>query len=227
MFRALLYLRLTSLRNMVAFRIRRMRQPKYLIGTVFAVLYLYYFLVRRQSMGASGAGPVLAGAASISTAFLCGGAAAVFLIRIAFAWISPPENAGLRFSEAEISFLFPAPVTRRMLIHFRLVSAQIAILVTSALIVLFFRRFGSPGGSRVLHVIGWWVILSTFDLHLNGTNLTLVRLKEIGRGYLLWRMAAVAVILLYAGAVVLSAAAYINAHAVGSAVGVSEMRFAG
>ena len=222
MFRALLYLRLTSLRNAIAFRLGRMRQPKYLIGTVFAVLYLYYFLGRRRGMMAGPHGA--AGAVGISAAFLCGGAAALFLIRIAYAWISPPETAGLRFSEAEIAFLFPAPVTRRMLIHFRLVSAQVAILVTSALIVLFFRRFGSTGAG-VLHALGWWVILSTFDLHVNGTNLTLVRLKEIGHGYLLRRMAALAVILLYAGAVVLSAAAYVNSHSITSPMGVSEMSF--
>src|SRR5580692_2444563 len=120
MFRALLYLRLTSLRNLVAFRVARLRQPKYLIGTVVAVLYLYFFLVRRQAMGGDHPPPGVGSAIGISTAFLCGGAAVFFLVRVAFAWISPPENAGLRFSEAEIAFLFPAPVSRRTLIHFRL-----------------------------------------------------------------------------------------------------------
>jgi hypothetical protein len=208
MFRALLYLRLTSLRNLVVHRITRLRQPKYLIGAVFAVLYLYYFFGRRAMMaGQAGA----AGLGTLGAALLCAGAAVLFLIRILFAWASPAANAGLRFTEAEIAFLFPAPVSRRTLIHFRLLSAQVAILFTSVLIVFFFRRYATPGGSRLLHALGWWVILSTFDLHLNGTNLTLLWLKE-RRGYLLWRMAAAAGILLYAGAVALAVASYVNAH---------------
>jgi ABC-2 type transport system permease protein len=199
MFGALLYLRLTSLRNLIVFRVGRLRKPKYLVGAVVAVLYLYFFLARR-------------GTGNLNVVFLCVGASVLFLVRIAFAWISPADNVGLRFSEAEIAFLFPAPITRKMLIHFRLMSSQLAILFTSVVIVFFFRRFGNTGGSRVLHALGWWIILSAFDLHLNGTNLTLARLREKGRGFLLWRMAAVAVILLYAGAAALSAAAYLNAH---------------
>jgi ABC-2 type transport system permease protein len=68
------------------------------------------------------------------------GACLVALIRIAYAWIAPAEKPGLRFSEAEIAFLFPAPITRKALIHFRLLSSQLAILFTSALIAVFFNR---------------------------------------------------------------------------------------
>ena len=221
---ALLYLRLTSLRNLIAYRLGRLKQPKYLVGAVVAVLYLYFFLGRRQVLVGSQAGPAAA-AGNISAAFICASAAALFLIRIAYAWIAPADNPGLRFSEAEIAFLFPAPISRRMLINFRLLSAQIAILFTSVLIVFFFRRFGNAGGSRLLHSLGWWIILSTFDLHLNGTRLTLSRLKENGRGYLLWRIAAVAAIAVYATAAALSAAAYLNAYPPSGPLGVANMRF--
>ena len=143
-----------------------------------------------------------AGAGSVAAAFVCSGACLVALIRIAYAWIAPAEKPGLRFSEAEIAFLFPAPMTRKALIHFRLLSSQLAILFTSALIAVFFNRSSYLGGSRVIQAVGWWVILSTFDLHLNGTNLTLSRLRERSSHFRLWRLAAVAAIVLYAGAVI-------------------------
>jgi hypothetical protein len=209
---ALLYLRLTSLRNYVLFRLRRLRQPKYLIGAAVAVLYIYYFLLRRPGMsGMPGAAP---GAADIGRGIagvVCVAASALAVVRIAFAWIAPAEKPGLRFSEAEIAFLFPAPVTRRTLIHFRLLTAQIGIMFSSVLIVFFFRRFGNPGGSKWMHAVGWWVFLSAVDLHINGTNLTLSRLKEKGSGLMLWRMAAVAAIAAYSAAVVWAAAAYARA----------------
>jgi ABC-2 type transport system permease protein len=203
---ALLYLRLTSLRNQVLHHIRRLRQPKYVFGTAVAVAYFYFFVGRRfvttwAGPGAAGAGPMA------GTSFMAVGVAlsVLAMLRIAYAWISPTDTPGFRFTEAEIAFLFPAPITRKTLIHYRLLSAQVAILFTSVLIAVVFNRGGYLGGHRVLRAIGWWVILSTFDLHLNGTNLTLARLRERSAHYVLWRIAAVSAIILYGVAVFWSA----------------------
>jgi hypothetical protein len=206
---ALLYLRLTSLRNFVIYRIQRLRQPKYLVGTAVAAAYIYFILLRRTAPGGRAIGPPgMAGAGLVGMAVICVGLAAIGLLRLAFVWISPAEKPGLRFTEAEIAFLFPAPVTRKTLIHFRLLSAQFAILFTSCLMALFFNRFGSVGGSRVLRAIAWWVILSLFDLHVIGTHLALARLRERGKGYVLWRSAGLAAIVAYVVAIVASAAAF-------------------
>ena len=43
------------------------------------------------------------------------------------------QRAALGFSEAEIAFLFPAPITRRGLVHFRLLSVQFRSLTGAAL----------------------------------------------------------------------------------------------
>jgi hypothetical protein len=216
---ALVYLRLTSFRNFVVYRVGRLRQPKYLIGTAAAAAYFYFVLLNRSGMppppgGASA--PAAADAGVLGMALLCVGLSALALVRLAFAWIAPADKPGLRFSEAEIAFLFPAPVTRRTLIHFRLLSAQFAILFTSVLMAFFFNRFGYLGGNRAMRAVGWWVVLSTFDLHLNGTNLTLSLLKDRGSGYLLWRAAVVGAIVLYAVAVVWSVSTYAGASAPGA-----------
>lgn len=200
---ALLYLRLTSLVNLVVHRVRRLRQPKYLVGAAVAAAYFYFVLLRRPGVVVppGAAVPGMGGDPRIAITAICAFLCLLGLVRIAYAWISPPERPGLRFSEAEIAFLFPAPVTRKALIHYRLVSSQIAILFTAVLMAFIFNRFGYLGGHRAQRAIGWWVILSTYDLHLNGTNLTLGSLRERSRHFLLWRLGAVTAIVLYVAAV--------------------------
>jgi hypothetical protein len=222
---ALLYLRLTSLRNLVVYRVSRMRQPKYLVGTAAAAAYFYFVLLRRSAFPRTPSATALfSGVGTITMTFLCVGFSTLALLRVAYAWISPAEKPGLRFSEAEIAFLFPAPVTRKTLIHFRLLSAQLAILFTSVLMAFLFNRFGYLGGNRAMRAVGWWVILSTFDLHLNGTNLTLARLREKSSAFVAWRVAVVAAIALYLAAVVWLTAAFAKAAPPGdfsSAIGAS------
>ena len=206
---ALLFLRLTSLRNLVVYRIRRLREPKYLLGTAVAVAYFYYFVGRNirtaWAAGSVPGGNPLGSMTAFSFVPVCVVLVLLGTLRIAYAWFSPPENPGLRFSEAEISFLFPAPLTRKMLIHYRLLSAQLGILLTSLLIAFVFSRAGYLGAHRVLRAVGWWVILATFDLHVNGTNLMLARLRERSAHFLLWRIAVVSFIVFYGAAIFWSA----------------------
>ena len=214
---ALLYLRLTSLRNLVAYRIRRLRQPRYLVGTAVAVVYFYYFFLRRLGMAGSPSldRESLASAGAMLVAATCVLLSAIGLLRIALAWISPADNPGFRFTEAEIAFLFPAPIPRRTLIHFRLVSSQAAILFTSVLMAVVFNRFQSLGGNRAMRAVGLWVVFSIFSLHLNGTSLSLSRLREKSAHFLLWRVVAVTAIVLYAVAVLGSAFAWMENHTTG------------
>jgi hypothetical protein len=207
---ALLFLRLTSLRNMLLGQLRRLRQPKYVIGTAVALAYFYFVVGRRfgAAWGAAGSaagarGPV--GVSAFSIMAVCVALSVLGVLRIAYAWISPTDTPGFRFSEAEIAFLFPAPIPRKTLIHYRLLSAQVGILFTSLLIALVFNRGGYLGGHRILRAIGWWVILSTSDLHQNGTNLFLARLRERSSHFVLWRIAVVSAIVLYGVAIFWSA----------------------
>ena len=209
MFGALLYLRLTSLRNLVSYRVRRLRQPRYLVGAAVGGAYLYFFLLRRVRM-AGMPGPAREAMGAMIVATICVFMCAMALLRIAWAWISPPATPGLQFSEAEIAFLFPAPLARKTLIHFRLLSTQLAILLTAVLMAVVFNRFSYGASNPVIRAAGLWVILSTFGLHVSGTNLTVARLKERSAHYLLWRAGAVATIVVYVAAVVWSAAAFAN-----------------
>src|SRR4029077_4074081 len=108
--------------------------------------------------------------------FECLGALIVFTLLLA-GWILPRERAALSFTEAEVAFLFPAPVSRRNLIHLKLLRSQLAIFFGSVILMLVTRRLGGMAWMRAL---GWWVILSFINLHLTGAAFFRTRLLDSG-----------------------------------------------
>ena len=118
---ALWYLRTNSLIGRIRSRLRRLKQPKYLAGAVVGALYFYFVFFRRAHARNPGS-PADALPADLLPVFGEIGALALFLV-LAINWCFP-RQAALAFSESEIAFLFPAPVSRRMLVHYRLLGAQ-------------------------------------------------------------------------------------------------------
>ena len=113
---ALLYLTLCSVRNRLRVRMRRLRQPRYLIGSIVGGLYCYvaFFRPGRSSTGTYG--PLALIARYPGTLELMG--SAFLFATVALAWILPRSGrVALAFSPADVQFLFPAPITRRQLIH--------------------------------------------------------------------------------------------------------------
>ena len=209
MLNALLYLKLTSLRNWVVSRARRLREPKYLLSAAVGCAYFYFFFFRpisdgpRQPAGRAATAQAreameLAQAALPAdwlpavTAF----GALALLAFMTLMWVVPAQRAALGFSEAEIAFLFPAPVTRRALVHFRLVSSQLRSLVGAAVMMLFSNRWSIVGGNALTHAVGWWFIFSALNLHFSGANFTLTRLGDLGLGA--WRRRALALLVVVA-----------------------------
>lgn len=194
MLSALIYLQLTSAKNWVRSRVRRLRQPKYALGAIVAFSYFYFFFFRNLGrtpvtrpvppetsplLDAAAAGVTLpADWLTLSSAI----GAVMLLVFVLFSWLVPARRAALGFSEAEIAFLFPAPIKRRSLIHFKLVSSQFRSLVGAAIMMLFSHRWTFLGGSALTHAIGWWFIFSGLSLHFRGANFTLTRLTDLGFG---------------------------------------------
>jgi hypothetical protein len=209
MLRALLYLRFTSFKNWLVARARRLRQPKYLIGAVVGCAYFYFFFFRPLGEGSSRRGSTVpteearrameAAAAALPVDWLPATTAIgalAFLTFITFIWIIPAQRAALGFSEAEIAFLFPAPVSRRGLVHFRLLSSQFRSLIGAAVMMLFSNRWAIVGGNALTHAIGWWFIFSTLNLHFSGANFTLTRLRDLG--LVAWRRRVIVVAIIVA-----------------------------
>jgi hypothetical protein len=195
--RALLYLRLTSVANVVRTRLRRLRQPKYLAGALAGAAYLWFFFIRGLGPRSNSQSLAMAfgdGRAEIFAAILL----SAFLLLI---WVLPSESPGLSFSEPEVAFLFPAPLTRPQLIHYKLLDG----LATSLLGAMFFALMSTGlrhGWLEALRHFGaWWVLNANLSLHQTLAALAIARLSALGvrvwlRRTLLLGGAALAVIVL-------------------------------
>jgi hypothetical protein len=179
---ALLYLQLTGSWNRLTSRLKRLRQPKYLIGAIVGGLYIYFYFVRFIFFGSREEGRAMASWITPENSLMieCGVGLLLCVVILA-AWIVPNKRAALTFTEAEIAFLFPAPVTRRTLIQFKLLRSQLGILFTVLIFTLISRR---AGGNPLVHALGWWLVLSVLNLHFMGVSF--LRTLLLDRGITHW-----------------------------------------
>jgi len=195
--RTFVFLYGTSVRNALVQRFKRLRQPKYLIGAVVGGLYFYYFMFRHAFAGLGAPAPA---GAPVSSPLAEPISALILLIVVVLSWILSNRRAALQFSEAEVAFLFPAPVSRRMLINFKLLRAQVAIFVSAFFLTLVVRRGSFLGGSALTHAAGWWILLSTLNLHFLAASFARERLLDFGLNPWRRRLLVGAVVLVVATA---------------------------
>jgi ABC-2 type transport system permease protein len=180
MFRAFLYLRLTSAKNRIRMQILRLRQPKYLAGTAFVIVYFWFFFFRHAS-SANTTGMSAFGLNPADTTGLTAILASIgFSLYVAALWIVPGDSPGIRFSQAEIAFLFPAPLSRASLIHFKVLSMQFSSLLQSCFFSLAFNHRNLFDGRAVQTILAWWALLTVVNLHRLGSSLTIARLSARG-----------------------------------------------
>jgi ABC-2 type transport system permease protein len=195
---ALLYLQYHSLKNRTVMRVKRLKRPKYLVGGIVGGLYFYWYFFRTflGTPGGKQAAPLFASPENLALYESLG--ALVLLTIVLLAWVIPHQRAALTFTEAEVAFLFPAPISRRGLIHFKLLRSQTAILFTTLLLTLVTYRLG---GRAWIQAAGWWLVLSTLNLHLLGSSFALTMLLD--RGITNWqRRSGILVVLLVLAGVV-------------------------
>ena len=121
-----------------AARLRRLREPRYLVGALVGVGYLVFTLLIRQrayrdrNEDDPPHRPPLRRRCSARLARCAGG---VLLACAALgSWLVPVGSGLLEFSRAESAFLFASPMSRRQLVVYRLMRSQFAVF-TGALIM--------------------------------------------------------------------------------------------
>ncbi len=180
MIAALVYLQVCTARNRLLAQLGRLRKPQYLLGAVIGFAYLGFFFLRPFVSASPGGGrpgaipPEWQPVAEMAVAF-------AFFVLVAINWLLPSKRATLDFTEAEVAFLFPAPLARRTLIHFRLLKTQLALAISALIMTLFTWRFMSPSGAWRL-ALGWWVLMGAMELHRLGAGFVRTRLLDRGLG---------------------------------------------
>jgi hypothetical protein len=181
---ALAYLVTRSAANQLRRRIAQLRRPRYLVAFVLGVGYIVAVFAAHPPRPLSHR-TVPAGSAELIGALLLVGAAA-------WSWTFGSERRALAFTPAEVTFLFPAPVTRRVLIHYRLARLQALILVNVAIWSLLLGRQGElPAWQRA---IALWVLLSTIVLHRTGAALVRRSVVEHGTAGVRRRVVSLALV---------------------------------
>ncbi len=174
---ALRYLLARSFVNGVVSRLKRLRQPKYLLGAALGGAYFYFYFYKFL-FGGGIAFPKVASSLSATTWPLVG-AAILCVVTLLFSWIFPASRAAVTFTEAEIAFLFPAPISRRVLIIHKLLKSQLGFLFLAVMVTFLTGRF-RIGPEAWFRVGGWWVILNTLSMHRIAASFALQRLRERG-----------------------------------------------
>ncbi|HUR80301.1 MAG TPA: putative ABC exporter domain-containing protein, partial [Thermoanaerobaculia bacterium] len=181
MIRAFLFVTLRSFRNRFVSRLKRLRNIRYLLSFLAAMAYLWFTSFRHLFSARS---PIAHMGIPVSALFI-DLAAVVVLAMMILAWALPEQSAGLTFSEAEIQFLFPAPVTRRQLLLYKVLRAQPQVFISAT--ILSFLMF------RSAKFIGLWACFIVLSVYFTFVALARARLKLMGIGFLL-RLPAVAAI---------------------------------
>ena len=176
MLRASLYLIVCSARNRVRVRLRRLREPRYLIGGLVGSAYLYFAVFNRGARGSRPSGRGLAGLAAAwqATGSSLGGLA-VFAMA-ALVWLLPAKSSLLEFSRAEAAFLFPAPLSRRQLLLHKILRSQLGSLIASVVVVVFVAPASAVG--RLEFAVSMWAFFVSARLYFAAVALTRARLSS-------------------------------------------------
>ena len=176
---ASLYIVVCSTRNRVLVRLRRLREPRYLMGAAFAVLYFYFVLVapRRGAGRRGGSDRGIPSSLALDRYALPFGGAAMCLLA-ALAWVLPSKSTLFRFTEAETAFLFPAPVSRRALLIYRLMRSQLGLLFAAMLPAFLMPAPDTPIPERLLRGIALWVTFATIRVYFAGVTMARQRLRS-------------------------------------------------
>jgi len=179
------YLAWRSAHNRIARQVRHLRSPRYVAALLLGLAYLWFAVIAQRPT------PATADLADPRWLELVG--ALALLGAVAWGWIFGVERRVLAFSPAEVTFLFPGPVSRRGLIQFKLLRSQLLILFNALIwtLILSRERFGV---SPWLRVVSIWVLLTTLSFHRLGASFVRTSLAEHGRLGLRHRVVSLAVL---------------------------------
>ena len=178
MFGAFVFLVGTTLRNRLFQRLRRLRHPRYLIGFLIGIAYIWGVFLRPYP--ASVAGPP--GRSGLALGDLPLRLASLGLtLFVARWWLFESGTPVLAFAPSEVQFLFPAPLRRRDLLTYKLVTAQMQLLISAAVVAIFSARW-DQSMPMALRLVAAWVLLMTLYLHHLGASLVRVGITQTRPG---------------------------------------------
>jgi ABC-2 type transport system permease protein len=156
-----------SLRNRMLRRLRRLREPRYAAGLVAGLLYIYFVVFRPRARGPSrGPHPFASPEFADTLPLLAVGGGVLLWVILLFAWLSPSSSPPVTFTGPEAQFLFTAPVTRRQILHYKVLRGQLGIAFAALVMMLFSGMAATGGSARWRFLVGSIIAFSTLRLHV-------------------------------------------------------------
>lgn len=177
---ASLYIAWCTAKNRVLVRLRRLREPRYLIGAAAGIAYFYFAVFART--GRAGRRPERGrqdDRFDPGTAFQIAGTSLAGLFVLCFAllpWVLPTRSKLLEFSQSEREFLFTAPLSRRQLLAHRIVRSQVGSIIAGLFVGLFAAPIAGVGRLRL--ALGFWVLAVTVNVYSAAVSLTRARFQS-------------------------------------------------
>ena len=180
---ATVYIMWCSAKNRVRRRVLRLREPRYLIGAIVGIGYLFFALFGRMSprrrrpspAAAEGARRAQGAIATLAASAPALGGLAL-LLAAAVSWLVPFGSGLLEFTNAETAFLFPAPISRRDLLFYRLLRSQWAVFFGALIMALAYPV--ATLGARARGLLAVWLILMTSHVFFTGVTLLRPQLRR-------------------------------------------------
>jgi hypothetical protein len=175
---AVAFLWTRTVKNRVLSQWRRLKNPRYLIAAAAGAAYFYWIIISRFLTYRGPADPPDAQGRIFVEAVMLGMA----LLTVLGSWVLGSNKSPLHYTEAEVQYLFAGPLSRRSVLHYRLVKSVLRTGFSALIATLFFR--GAWGASSLLFGIGAWGSFTALSLH--GTGAALVRESLFTHGRFGW-----------------------------------------
>ena len=160
---ALGYLIARTLKNRVGRQLARVKSPRYALALLLGLAYLWLVFLRpdrQQSLRPTNPGTVITNLGGIG-----------FAITVCWWWLKGGVASGLAFQPAEVQFLFTGPLTRRQVLGYKIVKAQVLLLFNALIWMVLMRRWGL-GLTMPMRFVSAWAIFSTLGMHRLAAALT-------------------------------------------------------
>ena len=217
--RALLFLLWRSFANRLRSQVARVRSPRYIVAVILGALYLWWALFRNTRAGSAPLDSILR---SDITAVL---ASTALLLSSARWWIFGADRSALAFTPSEVQFLFPAPISRRGLVHTKLLRMQLAIFVNTIIFSVIFRGNATQLATWE-RALGFWMLFSTLAMHRVGASIVRTSALEHGQAGRRRMLVPFAVFATLIGAVLYGLVVAIPALRVAGAGGIKPLALA-
>ncbi len=167
---ALWYLIRTQAWNRLHKQASRLRQPRYAVAFALGIAYFWFIFLRPGAQ-------IGDRNASMDIALIV--LPVIFLGAVGYTWLVGSDRSALAFTRAEVAMLFPAPVSRRTLVLYRIAQSQFGAIFSAFIWMLLMSRGASelPPPARAVAI---WLVFTTLGLHRLGVALKRASALEHG-----------------------------------------------